>query len=175
MKTKTIYSTLLITFAMLLSINGNAQKFSNLDASPLDLATYRTERGAPAIVKVLYSRPQLKGRDLNSLAPKGKIWRTGANEATEITFSKAVNFGDKQVKAGTYSLFTIPGDNEWTIILNSNTGGWGAYGYEESNDVARVKGKVSSGDEVEAFSIAFDKSGTMYLAWGKTRVSVPIK
>ena len=175
MKTTTIYSTVVIAFVMLLSINVNAQKFSKLDASPLDLATYRTERNAPAMIKVLYSRPQLKGRDLNSLAPKGKIWRTGANEATEITFTKAVNFGGKQVKAGTYSLFTIPGDNEWTIILNSNTGGWGAYGYDESNDVARVKGKVTSGENVEAFSIAFDKSGTMYLAWGTTRVSIPVK
>ena len=103
------------------------------------------------------------------------MWRTGANEATEITFTKDVSFGGKSVKAGTYSLFTIPGDKEWTIILNTATDEWGAYNYDTSKDVARVTSKVTTGKSIEAFSIAFDKSGTLYLAWGTTRVSVPIK
>ena len=175
MKTNSIYTTAIIAMVLLFSINVNAQKFSKLDASPLDLATYRTERGAPALVKVVYSRPQLKGRDLSKLAPNGKVWRTGANEATEITFTKDVSFGGKSVKAGTYSLFTIPGDKEWTIILNTATDEWGAYNYDTSKDVARVTSKVTTGKSIEAFSIAFDKSGTLYLAWGTTRVSVPIK
>ena len=173
MKKSSLFTTIAFSFAMLLTVNLNAQKFPGLDKSPLDISVYRTERNAPVIAKVVYSRPQLKGRDLSSLAPSGKIWRTGANESTEITFYQDVTFGGKSVKAGTYSLFSIPGDGEWTVILNSATGGWGAYGYKEENDVARVKGNVSSGDSVEAFAIAF-ADGKMHMAWGTTRVAVSI-
>ena len=173
MKKSSLFTTIAMAFAMLLSVNLNAQKFPGLDKSPLDISVYRTERNAPAIAKVVYSRPQLKGRDLSSLAPSGKVWRTGANESTEITFYQDVTFGGKSVKAGTYSLFSIPGDGEWTVILNSATGGWGSYGYSEDNDVARVKGSVSSGDSVEAFAIAF-ADGKMHMAWGTTRVAVSV-
>lgn len=173
MKKSSILSAIAFAFIMLLSADVTAQKFASLDKSPLDISVYTTERGAPAVAKIVYSRPQLKGRELSKLAPNGKIWRTGANEATEITFYKDVTFGGKAVKAGTYSLFTIPGDKEWTVILNSSTGGWGAYGYDEANDVARVKGSVSSGEAIEAFSIAF-ADGKMHMAWGTTRVAVSI-
>ena len=170
---KSILSAIAFAFIMLLSTDVNAQKFAGLDKSPADISFYRTARNAPAIAKVVYSRPQLKGRDMSSLAPNGKVWRTGANESTEITFYQDVTFGGKAVKAGTYSLFTIPGDKEWTVILNADTGGWGAYGYNEANDVARVSGSVSSGDAVEAFAIAF-ADGKMHMAWGTTRVAVAI-
>lgn len=159
-----------MAFVMLCSLNLNAQKFAGLDKSPLDISATKDKS-----VSVIYSRPQLNGRELSKLAPNDKLWRTGANEATEITFANDVSFGGKAVKAGTYSLYTIPGDKEWTVILNSNTGGWGAYGYKEENDVARVSGKVSSGDAVEAFSIAFDEAGSMHMAWGTVRVAVAIK
>jgi hypothetical protein len=174
MKKSSILSAIAFAFIMLLSTDVTAQKFASLDKSPLDISVYRTDRSTPAIAKVVYSRPQLKGRDLSSLAPNGKMWRTGANEATEITFYKDVTFGGKAVKAGTYSLFTIPGNKECTVILNSATGGWGAYGYDKGNDVARVKGSVSSGDAIEAFGIAF-VDGKMHMAWGTTRVAVSIK
>ena len=170
---KTILSTIAFAFIMLLSTDVTAQKFPGLDKSPADISVYRTSRNAPAIAKVVYSRPQLKGRDLSSLAPNGKVWRTGANESTEVTFYQDVTFGGKAIKAGTYSLFTIPGEKEWTVILNSDTGGWGSYGYKEDNDVVRVKGSVSSGDAVEAFAIAFS-DGNMYMAWGTTRVAVAV-
>jgi hypothetical protein len=169
MKKSTFLSTIAFAFIMLLSTNVTAQKFADLDKSPLDISANKDKS-----VKVVYSRPQLKGRALSKLAPNDKLWRTGANESSEITFTNDVTFGGLKVKAGTYSLFTIPGDGEWTIILNSSTGNWGAYGYKEENDVVRVKGKVSSGDPIEAFSIAFDDDGNMHLGWGTVRVKVPI-
>ena len=125
-------------------------------------------------VKINYSRPQLKGRSVSDLAPAGKVWRTGANEAPEITFYKDVTLGGKSVKAGTYSLLTIPGNDEWTVILSSDINVWGAYSYDEKNDVARVSGKVSQGESLEAFSITFDDDGNMHMGWGTVRIMVPM-
>ena len=174
MKKQTILPSLALVIIMLFSININAQQFPGLDGSPMDLAYFRANRNAPAMIKVFYSRPQLKGRDLNTLAPKGKVWRTGANEATEIHFFQDMNFGGKMVKAGRYSLFTIPGDNEWTIILNNDLDVWGAFSYNEANDVLRVTAPVSSADEsIEAFAITSD-ANNMYLGWGTTRVTIPV-
>ncbi|PIA80702.1 asparagine synthetase B [Gaetbulibacter sp. 4G1] len=173
MKKSTIITTIAFAFVMLLTTNVNAQKFSKLDKSPMDAAIYKTSRNSPAIAKVIYSRPQLKGRALSSLAPNGKVWRTGANEAATITLYNDMKIGGKSVSAGEYSLFTIPGEKEWTIILNKDVNVWGAYAYKEANDVVRVYAPVSSGDSLEAFSIAFSKDA-MNLGWGTTRVSVPV-
>lgn len=174
MKTSKLLTNLAFTLVMLISLNLNAQKFSGLDKSPMDLASFPSK--GDKVVKIYYSRPQLKGRSLSELTPNGKVWRTGANEATEITFFKDVNFGGKSVKAGTYVLATIPGEKEWTIILNSDTDAWGAYSYDQAKDVARVTAPVTMANEsLEAFSIAFDDGGTMHLGWDKVRVAVPIK
>lgn len=176
---KAILSIAIFTITLVSSTNIGAQEFKGLDKSPMDAATYPTNwRNADKLVKVIYSRPQLKGRKLDKLAPKDKVWRTGANEAAEITFYKDVTFGDKKVKAGTYSLFTIPKDGDWTIILSNQKNVWGSYFYDESKDVARVSGTVSKLDEsIEAFSIVFEgekDSATMYMAWAKTMISVPL-
>ncbi|MGG5485384.1 DUF2911 domain-containing protein [Meridianimaribacter flavus] len=162
---------------LLVSFSMNAQDFKDLDKSPMDAAAFpSSHRVSEKTVKVIYSRPQLKGRTVQSLAPNGEVWRTGANEATEITFYKDVTVGDKKVKAGTYSLFTIPGEKSWTIIINSDVDVWGAYSYNKDNDVARVEAPVSEGKKsLEAFSIAFDDEGSMHLAWGTLRVAVPMK
>lgn len=174
MRTSKLLTTLAFTLVILFSLNLNAQKFSGLDKSPMDLASFPSK--GDKVVKIYYSRPQLKGRSLSELTPNGKVWRTGANEATEITFFKDVNFGGKSVKAGTYVLATIPGEKEWTIILNSDTDTWGAYSYDQAKDVARVTVPVTMANEsLEAFSIAFDDGGTMHLGWDKVRVAVPIK
>ncbi len=153
-----------------------AQKFSGLDKSPADIASYPASyRVSEKAVRVIYSRPQLKGRSLSDLAPAGKVWRTGANEAAEITFYKDATVGGKAIKAGTYSLFTIPGDSEWTVILNGNLNQWGAYSYDSAADVARVSAKASTdGDSLEAFSIAFDDDGNMVMGWGTSRVTLGI-
>ena len=173
MKKSTFITTIAFALFMLLSVNVNAQKFSKLDKSPLDIVYYKTDRNSPPMVKVIYSRPQLKGRALSKLAPNGKVWRTGANEASEIKFYQDTKFGGKSLEAGTYALFTIPGETEWTIILNKDLDTWGAYSYKESNDVIRIKAPVSSGETVEAFSIAFG-NGNMHLAWDTVRVSIPV-
>jgi hypothetical protein len=143
----------------------------------MDAASFPSDyKESNKVVKVVYSRPQLKGRTVASLAPAGKVWRTGANEAVEITFYKDVTFGGKAVKAGTYTLFTIPGDKEWTVILSSACNVWGSYFYKESEDIVRVPGKVSVNEEsVEAFSIAFDKDMNLHMAWGNIIVSVSVK
>lgn len=158
----------------------SAQKFAKIDASPMDAAAFPSNwRDANKLVKVVYSRPQLKGRTLDKLAPKGKVWRTGANEAAEITFYKDVTFGGKAVAAGTYTLFSIPSDEDWTVIISKQKNVWGSYFYDEKEDVVRVTGKAStSEEEIEAFSIVFegeDNNATMYLGWAKTVVAVPVK
>jgi hypothetical protein len=143
----------------------------------MDQAAYPASyRVSDKVVKITYSRPQLKGRKLAKLAPAGKVWRTGANEVPEITFYKDVTFGGQAVKAGTYSLVTIPGENEWTVILSKQLNVWGAYFYKDSEDVARVKGSVKKSDKtIEAFSMAFGEDMTLHMGWGNTVVSVPIK
>jgi len=163
-----------------------AQDFSGLDKSPADIAWLPGNRKPAPIAKVIYSRPQMKGRTMfaadSELAPAGKIWRTGANETTQITFTKDATFGGKKVKAGTYSLYSIPGD-KWTVILNSKLNTWGHFEYDESKDVARVEvsARTNSGPEVEAFTIQFadpadgSTKSTMYLAWGNTIVDIPVE
>ena len=106
----------IFVITLISSLQLTAQNFKGLDKSPMDVATFPSSyKISDKIVKVTYSRPQLNGRDLLKLAPPEKIWRTGANEAAEITFYKNVIFGGKALKAGTYSLFTIPSlDGDWT-------------------------------------------------------------
>lgn len=165
-----------LTMSLVFSTEMTAQKFNGLDKSPMDIASFPSSyRVSEKAVRVIYSRPQLKGRGLSELAPDGKVWRTGANEAPEITFYKDATVGGKSVKAGTYALFTIPGQSEWTVILNSNLNQWGAYSYSSDADVVRVTAKASTGSEsLEAFSIAFDDEGTMVMGWGTVRASLPI-
>lgn len=177
---KRILALVVLAVTILFSNEITAQKFAGLDKSPMDAATYPSSyRVSDKLVKIIYSRPQLKGRSLTKLAPEGKVWRTGANEAPEITFYKDVTFGGKNVKAGTYTLFTIPGKENWTFILSTAKNVWGSYFYKENEDVVRVTGKLSKSKKpIEAFSIAFDgkdNDATMYLGWGTTVVSVPVK
>jgi hypothetical protein len=155
-----------------------AQEFRRLDKSPMDMAAFPISyKISDKIVKVIYSRPQLKGRELVKLAPPEKVWRTGANEAVEITFYIDVVFGGKALKAGTYSLFTIPSiDGDWTVIINRARNVWGSYYYNQDLDVIRVSGKTTKTEEnIEAFSMMFDENMTLKMGWGKTVISVSIK
>jgi len=132
-------------------------------------------------IEITYSRPSMRGRKIfGSLQPYGEIWRTGANNATKITFSTAVKFGGVDVPAGSYALFTIPGESEWTVILNKVTGQWGAYSYDEKNDLVRVKAKPFALPlPVESFMITFnhlhEDSALLELAWESTLVPVKIE
>ncbi len=178
MKKSTFLATFAFAFIMLLSTNVDAQKFSKLDKSPMDAAAFPSSYKAPnKLIKIVYSRPQLKARALSKLAPNGKIWRLGANEAAELTLYKDMKLGGTSVKAGTYTFYAIPGDKEWTAIISKDLNVWGSYFYNEANDVARLSVPVTSGNEaLEAFSIAFEEANgsvNMHLGWGTTRVAVP--
>src|SRR5690606_19419509 len=174
---KTVFASSIFALSLLFSLSMSAQDFKGLDVSPMDASCYPVSHNiSEKLVKVIYSRPQLRGRLVENLAPTVEVWRTGANEATEITFYEDVMFGDKPVNAGVYSFFTIPGEKEWTVIINSDIDVWGAYNYNADNDVARVKIPVKEQESfVEAFCIAFDDKATMHIAWGHLRIPVPIK
>lgn len=160
-----------------------AQKFAALDPSPADVAYLRENgRRSTAVAKVIYGRPQKKGRTmLGGTEPFGKVWRLGANETTEIKLFRDVTFGDKVVKAGTYSLYAIPNATEWTIIFNAKLDTWGSYEYDETKDVVRVTVPVGKTDaELESFSMSFDDgTGTgvsnLNIGWETTLVRVPVK
>ncbi|HMH33337.1 MAG TPA: DUF2911 domain-containing protein [Puia sp.] len=127
-------------------------------------------------LKVTYGRPYKKGRAIfGSLEPYGKVYRCGADENTTITFAKDATFGGKPVKAGTYSLFVIPNETKWTIILNSNPKQWGAFDYEKNKDkdVLHVDVPVKKlGSVVEQLTIKAPASD-LIIEWDQTQVSVP--
>ncbi|MCA0154396.1 DUF2911 domain-containing protein [Winogradskyella vincentii] len=178
MKTTRLFTSIAFAFMMLLSFNAEAQEFKPLDKSPMDAATFPSSyKESNKLIKITYGRPQLKGRDMNDLAPAGKVWRTGANEAAELTLYTDMMLGDSKVKAGTYTFYVIPGEKEWTAIISTDLNVWGSYFYKQENDVARLAVPVSMADEsLEAFSIAFEKSDDgvhMHLGWDKVRVAVP--
>jgi hypothetical protein len=130
-------------------------------------------------IEIKYSRPSAKGRVmLGGIDPYGQVWRTGANDATTIAFSTPVKLNGNQIAPGTYGLFTIPGESEWTIILSKTSKQWGAYKYDPKDDVLRFTAKpVPLSTPVESFTIEFGNftvsQATLNLAWEKT--SVPIE
>jgi len=130
-------------------------------------------------VQIDYSRPNIKGREIfGSLVPYGQVWRTGANQATKIVFSTPVKLNGTEIPAGTYALMTIPGKDEWTIIINKGSEQWGAYKYDEKADVARFKAKpITLEKPVDSFTIGVNKIGddssVIDIVWDKT--DVPIK
>ncbi|QEC51816.1 DUF2911 family protein [Anseongella ginsenosidimutans] len=151
-----------------------------LDKSPLDISYHRDADKQP-LAKVQYSRPSKNGRTIfGELEPFGKVWRTGANESSEIRFFTDVSFGGKDIPAGTYSLFTIPDEENWTVILNSATDQWGGYSYDESKDVARVEVPAQrTAGTVELLTIYFDgenpAKSDLVIAWDNTVVKVPVE
>ena len=126
-------------------------------------------------VTIDYSKPSLKGRELNTLAPVGKVWRTGANEASWIEVSADVKVNGNVLPKGKYGLFTINNESEWTIIFNSVWNQWGAYKYDAGKDVLRVKVKpTTASDSVEQFTIEINENGEVVLQWGTQRVPFTI-
>lgn len=163
---------------LLISASMSAQDFADLDKSPMDAVITRNEDNSP-LARIIYSRPKKKNREVfGKLVPYGQVWRTGANEATEITFYENVFFNKKKVKAGTYSLFTIPNENNWTLIINKKINVWGT-NYDESMDVLRTQvTSKSTAAPVEDFSITFKptKYGSdLLMGWDDTFVEVPIQ
>jgi hypothetical protein len=145
--------------------------------SPLEMVTMKYEG---TYIKVTYCRPHKKGRVIfGELVPYGQVWRTGANEATEITFTNNVRINGKQVKAGTYTVFTIPQPDQWTIILNTDLGQWGAYNYNPEKDLLRFSAPVTKTDVVyEPFTIEFelqDDETNLIMMWDEVKVAFTIE
>lgn len=135
-------------------------------------------------IELVYSRPSLKGRAVfgkgSLLAPTGVIWRTGANNATKISFTDKVILGGKSIAAGEYALFTIPGEKEWTIIINTNTKSWGSFDYKESDDIVRLKVKTElTNAKAETLTMGVGnitpESATISLSWGNVLINIPIQ
>ena len=132
-------------------------------------------------VMVKYYQPAVKGRlvfgtkEQKALVPYGEVWRTGANEATTIEISRDTQIQGKTLAKGTYSVFTIPGPTEWTVIFNKVAKQWGAYSYKADQDVLRVSGKVTEVAPTERFTINLSATGQLSFVWDKSSVSVYIK
>ncbi|HLW31060.1 MAG TPA: DUF2911 domain-containing protein [Aequorivita sp.] len=158
----------------------NAQNFPKIDTSPMDLAIARADKNGPPIARVIYSRPQKKGRDIfGGLVPYGEVWRTGANEATELTIYTPLMLGTTVLKPGTYTLYTIPNEDNWTIIINSDTNVWGAFSYKKEKDVARINVPCQQASApIETLSMIFkpgNKSQTLLIGWDDEFVEIPFK
>jgi hypothetical protein len=176
MKT-TLKTLLLIAMAVGLQFDLQAQGLKMPQASSSQTLTQAFGLGT---VTISYSRPNVKGRKIfGGLEPYDAVWRTGANSATTIAFTEAVKIEGKDLAAGEYGLFTIPGQNEWTIIINKGAKQWGAYEYKESDDVLRIKVKAAKlKDKVETFTIqladVYPTSARLLLTWENTTISVAL-
>lgn len=146
--------------------------------SPLTIATARYK---DTYLKITYSQPHKRGRTVfGSLVPYGQVWRTGANEATELTVTRDIVINGFALKAGTYSIFTIPNKDKWTIIINQDTGLWGSYNYNPKQDVTRFEVPVQALTDVvyEAFTITVEqknKVADLVFMWDKIKVVVPVQ
>lgn len=163
---------------LLLMVHGvQAQKLLERRPSPLAISSVRYKDN---YIKVTYSQPQKKNREIfGQLVPFGQVWRTGANEATEFTTTQDILLDSVLLKAGTYSLFTIPEKDNWTIIINADIGLWGAYNYNPQKDVRRFVVPVQTTDELyEPFTITIDhrnELADLLIIWDRTKVTIPIK
>ena len=149
--------------------------------SPLDSVSFNLQDG---MVKVCYGSPGARGRDVfGELVPFDQLWRTGANEPTMIHTSIPLEVAGVRIDPGSYALYTVPGKDEWEIVVNSSTSQWGHERFYvdevKAHEVGRGKAKSGSTDEyVESFTIRATSGdgGTtiIYLEWEETRVAVPI-
>ena len=133
----------------------------------------------PVLARVIYSRPQKNGRIIfGDLVEYGKVWRMGANEATEIEFYKNVKINGDKVAQGRYTLYAIPNADDWTFILNKDVDTWGAFKYDAQKDVIRTTVPIEKLNEgVEALSITFEKTDNgcnLVVAWDNVKASLPI-
>lgn len=171
---KTIKALLVLSMSLLMVITAYSQKDkSNRPSPPAQVS--KDINGTK--ITIDYSQPSKRGREVFGVLEKyGKVWRTGANESTWIELSKDVKVEGESLAAGKYGLFTIPGKDEWMIIFNKKWDGWGAYEYNEENDVLRVKVKSASTVEVvETFTIDINEAGDVILTWDQTKVQFAIR
>ncbi|MBC7826480.1 MAG: DUF2911 domain-containing protein [Chitinophagaceae bacterium] len=163
-------------------------KLPATDKSPMDMSYYpvnypvlkiQNKASEPLVLRVIYSRPQKNGRSVyGELVEYGKVWRLGANEATELELYKDVKIGANKLKKGRYTMYAIPNPDKWTIILNKETDIWGAFQYDEKKDVLRTEITVEKRQEpVEMFSMAFEKTNggvNLVIMWDDVKAILPI-
>jgi hypothetical protein len=176
---------LLLTVSFCKAQNNNLPP---LDKSPMDMSycpnnypvlKIQDKATEPVLARVIYSRPQKNGRIIfGDLIEYGKVWRMGANEATEIEFYKNVKIDGKKIMKGRYTLYAIPNPDNWTIILNSDVDTWGAFKYDAQKDILRTTVPVQKLNEsVEALAITFEKTDNgcnLVIAWDNIKASLPI-
>jgi len=169
-----------IALLTLLAILFTTAAFAQMGGGkPSPAASATCDLGGGKNIKTDYSSPRMKGRKIfGGLVPFGEVWRTGANEATTFVAGADVVVGGKAVPAGSYTIFTVPTADKWTLIVNKKTGEWGIPYKYESDELARVDMKASKlPAAVENFTIAYVKSAsgcTMHIDWETTRASVDI-
>ena len=166
---------LLLSAIALVTLGIKAQDDKSKRPSPPAKVTETISNGT--VITIDYSQPAVKGREIGKeIAPYGKVWRTGANEATTFEVSKDVKVEGKSLPAGKYGLFTIPNKEEWVVIFNKTPNQWGAYKYAESDDVLRVKVKPTKAPQfTERMTFNVDKSGKVSLLWGNEEVDFSVK
>ena len=182
---KKYFPSTLTIFLTLFLINGCGNKNEEHSEGPIETRkspiAIASIKSNSTYIKVVYGQPYRRGRTIfGDLEPWGQVWRTGANEATEITITNTILMGDEAISPGTYALFTIPEPDSFTVILNHELGQWGAFNYNPERDYKRMKFPVTDLDEpVEAFTFEFSKAEysmtTMSLKWGLVQVDVPIR
>lgn len=172
----------------LLKINAQNNSLPSVDKSPMDMSYYPSnypvlkiqDKLTEALVaRVIYSRPQKAGRTIfGGLVKYGEVWRLGANEATEIEFFRNVRIGGKKVYKGRYTLYAIPTENNWTIIVNKETDTWGSFKYNSKKDISQVSVPVQRSETVaEYLSMYFEKSTigfNLTIIWENTKVQLPV-
>ncbi len=167
-----------LSFCFFASLIGFSQVASEARKSPIAISTYKYEH---TYIKLTYGQPMKRNREIfGKLVPYGQIWRTGANEATELTTTSKIKIGGKILMPGTYTVFSIPDKTKWTIIFNSELGQWGNFKYNEAFDILRITAPVGEAKEMyESFTINFEygeKNGAYLLfMWDRTEVKIPIE
>ena len=182
-------SIFLFAWALFISFATIAQSsLPAVDKSPMDMCYYPAEYPhlkvqekitEPLTARVIYSRPKKEGRTIfGGLVEYGKLWRLGANEATEIEFYKPVMIGGKKIAKGRYTLYAIVKEKSWTFIINKETDIWGSFKYKQARDIARIDSPVQTLSEpAESLAMTFEKvNSTIYLivAWENIKVTLPI-
>jgi Protein of unknown function (DUF2911) len=185
---KKIFAFCCLVLGLRASAQMDAAGLPILDKSPMDMSYYpanypilkiQNKITEPLLMRIIYSRPQLNSRKIfGDLQEYGKVWRLGANEATEIEFYKNVKISNKKISKGRYTLYAIPFADKWTMIVNKENDTWGSFGYDSSKDILRIDVPVMKNTITEAMTIVFDKTSSganMNVYWEDVKTSLPIE
>ncbi|HEX4849206.1 MAG TPA: DUF2911 domain-containing protein [Puia sp.] len=177
-----------VAFALGLQLARGQNKIPGLDRSPMDMSYYppdypilkiQDKANEPLVARIIYGRPQRNDRTIfGDLVPYGSVWRLGANEATEIEFFKDVKIDGKKVPKGRYTMYAMPDSTKWTIIINKETNIWGAFKYDQKQDVIRTELSCEKrNDLVDIFTMLFEKnssnSANLLMTWENILVRLP--